>query len=613
MQYPKHLNDLDPSILLSDNYVVLDVETTNKQFGDATVPENRLVVTVFTDGKGSVHYTTRGEFEHGGLVAAIERADLLVAHNAKMELKWLSRMGADLSKIMPYCTMIGEHVLHGNVRVGKSLGVVTQRYGLGTKDPYVDKLMRKGVCPSEMPFSFIKGRCIKDVVQTEQVFLQQRKLLEEKGLLPVMYTRCLLTPVLADIELRGLALDPERVQEEYKRCHAELEKVKERLEQVAAGVNPKSPKQMGEFLYDTMGFAELSRRGKPLRTDKGGRLTDVATIQRLTAKTKAQAEYQELMQKFSVLDAEMSKALSKFKECVENGDLLYAQFNQAVTATHRLSSSGTAYKVQFQNLPRKFKPLFMARLREQGWVVGEIDGAQLEFRVAGYLGQDMQAYTDILNGEDVHSFTSKVLTEAGQKTDRQGAKEHTFKPLYGGESGTKAEQAYYAAFKAKYQGVAKAQEQWKSEVLRTKQLRVASGLIFHWPDTRVTGTGYITNSTSICNYPVQSLATAEIIPIAVVYMWHTIKLQGLQSFMVNTIHDSVISEIHPDEVQQMKDIGEDCFTTKVYHYLEKVYGIRFNVPLGTGFKAGEHWSEGKELKYQLEPPYPAPNNLNQAV
>jgi len=79
------------------------------------------------------------------------------------------------------------------------------------------------------------------------------------------------------------------------------------------------------------------------------------------------------------------------------------------------------------------------------------------------------------------------------------------------------------------------------------------------------------------------------------------KAAKLQSFMVNTIHDSVIMEVHPDEVNVIKDLGVDSFTHSVYNYLKSVYNIIFNVPLGIGSKFGTHWSEGKEEKLNVEP------------
>jgi DNA polymerase I-like protein with 3'-5' exonuclease and polymerase domains len=283
---------------------------------------------------------------------------------------------------------------------------------------------------------------------------------------------------------------------------------------------------------------------------------------------------------------------------------LFGQFNQAITATHRLSSSGTEFKVQFQNMAREFKPLFAAR--NPGWLVVEVDGAQIEFRVAAFLGQDYTAWKSIVEGEDVHTFTASTLTAAGQTTDRQSAKSHTFKPLYGGQSGTKAERAYYEAFRKKYPGIAAAQLAWQYSVLREQKLRLASGLVLYFPGTKISGHGYIENSTQICNYPVQSLATAEITLIAITYLWHWMHEAGMQGFMVNTVHDSVVCEIPPEEQELLLELSVKAFTEDVYKYLDTVYNIQFNVPLGLGFKAGEHWSEGKEIKVQVDPPYTPP-------
>lgn len=101
----------------------------------------------------------------------------------------------------------------------------------------------------------------------------------------------------------------------------------------------------------------------------------------------------------------------------------------------------------------------------------------------------------------------------------------------------------------------------------------------------------------------QGFATADIIPIALTYMWHAMNDAGLRSFIVNTIHDSVVMEIHPEEVDQVREIGVKCFTECVYTYLKLVYNIDFNVPLGTGFKAGKYWTEGTEIVESIAPPY----------
>lgn len=173
-------------------------------------------------------------------------------------------------------------------------------------------------------------------------------------------------------------------------------------------------------------------------------------------------------------------------------------------------------------------------------------------------------------------------------------------------SGTAEERAYYRFFQEKYNGIYKTQEQWSYIVLRDKMLTTEWGLKFYWPDTKLEvnakgGKGYIKNRTSIFNYPVQSFATAEIIPIALVYTWHYFKALGLKGFLVNTVHDSVIAEIPPEEEEIFREICEYCFTSLVFNFLNHVYAVRFTVPLGTETKVGTHWSKGKERKYDLDP------------
>jgi len=79
-------------------------------------------------------------------------------------------------------------------------------------------------------------------------------------------------------------------------------------------------------------------------------------------------------------------------------------------------------------------------------------------------------------------------------------------------------------------------------------------------------------------------------------------MQGFDSFIVNTVHDSAILELSPDEKETVYELAVKAFTVDVYEFLYKVYGIEFNVPLGTGFTSGECWTEGEEVVTQVEPP-----------
>ncbi len=615
---------IDPRIYESNNYVVLDWETTNLDKGFAGNPGNRIVLATWLYGKdhrkyndnvlgckrNGVNFKLGNEFEQGELVEAIRSADFIVAHFAKFELQWLVRAGVDISRILPWDTVLGEYVLAGNRRRAFDLDSVAKRRGFGQgKIDLVSSLIEGGVCPSEIPEQWLIEYGFQDTSLCHAIFLEQRKELAEAGLLPVMYTRCLTTPVLADIELNGLQLDPEIVKEEYERTLKEFSAATSDLDRITGGINLGSWKQVASFLYDKLGFEELSRNGKPDRNPGGGRKTDGETIERLVAKTPEQSHFAEVFGKFSKIEFRLDFLKKLLACCDEEGGLLYASINQAVTQTHRLASSGKKYKVQIQNIARDLKRLFKARF--PGWFIGEADGAQLEFRVAAHLGRDPVALADIRNPKfDAHYQTAEIILkkvrEQISKDERADIKPFTFKPLYGGMSGTPEQRAYYMWFQEHYNGIYKVQEGWSYLVLRDKMLTTEWGLKFYWPDTKLEvgpkgGKGYIKNRTSIFNYPVQSFATAEIIPIALVYTWHYFKALGLKGFLVNTVHDSVIAELPPEEEEIFRDICEYTFTSLVFNYLSRVYRVRFTVPLGTETKVGTHWSKGKERKYDLDP------------
>lgn len=228
-----------------------------------------------------------------------------------------------------------------------------------------------------------------------------------------------------------------------------------------------------------------------------------------------------------------------------------------------------------------------------GDIIGEADQAQLEFRVAAFLTQDPQAIEDIRNHVDVHSITQKFLEDAGQHQSRTDSKPVTFRPVYGGTGGSKAEREYCKFFKDKYNTMFREQMKWEAEVLRSPDhsLKTASGLKFFWPQVGIRNDGYATDHSSIFNYPVQSFATADILPIGLIYLWYEMKDRGLSSRLINTVHDSTVWEGPKEEEEIMRELCQRNLTSRVIWYLETVYSIKFNVPLEIEISAGSHWGE----------------------
>ena len=603
-ELPKWLNNLDPRIYESNNFRVIDFETSNINKGSALESGNRLICWVGYDGrKRKVHqgYYERSSDNYNDLLEYVAGVDFVVCHNAKFELQWLYRCGLSVGSTFVFDSLVGEYVLAGNRKMALSLEATAGRYGLDSKESIVSSMIKGGVCPSLIPEDRLLDYCKQDVLLTTAIFLEQRKRIIEAGLLPVMYTRCLTTVVLADIERKGMYVDREAVKEEFEQCVKDCKRVMGRLADITGGINPKSPKQVGEFLYDNLGFQEpTDYKGEVIRTPAGGRSTNEETILGLRPVNDKQKEFLECFKEFTPLKKRL-ETLTKLNECANADKILLARFNQCVTASHRLSSSGGKYKVQFQNIDRDLKRLFVPR--HEGWSVGDSDAPQLEFRVAAELGQDDVAKADIRENKDVHRYTASVLLKKPEskvtKAERTAAKSRTFAPLYGASSGTPDEKRYNKAFREKYKALNKTQIDWTFEVLKEKKLRIKSGLIFYWPDTEMFESGYIKNTTSIYNYGIQSYATADIIPITLVYLYY--RLLGLDTFIVNTVHDSIICEVAPGEEREWEDAVRDAYTSDVYKYLASIYNHEFSVPLGVSYNLGKYWGDGEEILFVLDP------------
>ena len=249
-----------------------------------------------------------------------------------------------------------------------------------------------------------------------------------------------------------------------------------------------------------------------------------------------------------------------------------------------------------QNMPRggtfPVKKVFISRW--EGGKVLEADFAQLEFRVAAYLSQDGVAIEEVTTGFDVHSYTSKVITDAGQPTTRQDAKAHTFAPLYGatGFGRTQAEAKYYEHFTQKYQGIKSWHTRLASEAMNTGMITTPSGRQFSFPDIRRLTNGNVTNFTQIKNYPVQSFATADIVPLVLMHMED--KFKTYKSCIVNSVHDSVVVDVHPEEINQVIYLIKEI-NNELKPLIESKFGIKLNVPLLLEAKIGDNWLDTKDV------------------
>ena len=298
------------------------------------------------------------------------------------------------------------------------------------------------------------------------------------------------------------------------------------------------------------------------------------------------------VRRLSAVDTYLSSFVEGIRNYTKEDGKLHVSLLQHRTSTGRFSGANP----NMQNMPRggtfPVKKVFVSRF--DGGKVMEADFAQLEFRAAAYLSQDEVAIEEVSTGFDVHAYTAKVITDAGQPTSRQDAKAHTFAPLYGatGFGRTKAEAAYYEHFNSKYKGVAAWHSRLAKEAIETQKITTPSGREFAFPDVVRKASGRVSHFTQIKNYPVQSFATADIVPIALLHIDDLLK--GMQSCIVNSVHDSIVIDVHPDEEDQVINVIEDT-NNKLLELIALRWGVEFNVPLLLEAKIGPNWLDVKDL------------------
>lgn len=327
--------------------------------------------------------------------------------------------------------------------------------------------------------------------------------------------------------------------------------------------------------------------------------TDKTTIAKLIAQAEAKGNLDAVqfltgIRRLNAINTYLDSFVTGIKTYTRPDGLLHAQFNQTTTRTGRLSSSNP----NFQNQPRggtfPVRRCVVSRFKD-GEVL-EADFSGLEFRVAGELSRDPQIIEDILGGKDVHKQTASIINQCSvddvDKGMRQGAKAYTFAPLYGGLGMSEPPhvQKYFKEYFNIYQGLKRWHQTLMDGVLKTGIVRIPSGREFRFPNAKRLRGGRITNATAVVNYPVQSFATADIVPLSCVRAMREFKKLQLKSKLMLTVHDSIVVDVFPGEkgavVKALKWAMSD-----VSEELEERFNYKPVLPLDIEMEAGVNWMD----------------------
>lgn len=325
--------------------------------------------------------------------------------------------------------------------------------------------------------------------------------------------------------------------------------------------------------------------GGNLITKKGNIHEILESPQNLTEKAR---EWLETYSRYSGTRVYLTNFIEGLQKNKHN-DIVHLDYTQCNTATGRLSSP-------FHNIPRgdtfPIKKVIVSRFKDGKIIAG--DFKQLEFRTAALLSQDPVAKDDIDSGVDVHSITAEKMTEYGEETNRQAAKNHTFKPLFGGLSGTPAQQKYYKWFLDKYINIREWQNGLVEEAVSTKQIKSLSGKIYYYPYARYNRYNNVISYTKICNYPIQGFSF-DIVMLAMLKIKNLLQKHNCKSKIILTVHDSVVIDTHPDEINLVLRILKTSILA-VPKLVERIYYVEdCNVELGFDVSIGENGFAQKEI------------------
>ncbi len=393
-----------------------------------------------------------------------------------------------------------------------------------------------------------------------------------------------LVDVLTHMEWRGIRIDAEFLGELSGQMGKKLKNLESDIYDLA-GVpfNINSPKQLGEILFEKLGLP----KGKKTKT---GWSTNVKVLTNLAENHEIAARILNY-RSVSKLKNTYTDALPKLLN--PKTGRLHTSFNQAVTATGRLSSSDP----NLQNIPirtaegRRIREAFIP---EEGWILLSADYSQVELRVLAQLADVTALKESFVAGEDIHKRTASeifnVFPEMVTDEMRRQAKTINFGVLYGMGSfslakdlGIKraAAQQFIDHYFERYPAVLKYFEEKKAEARERHYVTTILGRRCAIPEIN-SKNGAVRSyaERNAINYPIQGSA-ADIIKVAMVNIDRCLSTQQLQTRMLLQVHDELIFEVPENELEQVRELIKTEMET----------AVSFDLPLKVDIGTGRNWAE----------------------
>lgn len=391
-----------------------------------------------------------------------------------------------------------------------------------------------------------------------------------------------LVKVLAEMELAGVKLNKiifKGISEKITERIVNLEKGIYKLAGTEFNIN--SPKQLQEIL-----FVRMKLPTENIKKLKTGFSTGANELEKLRKESKIIEKIEEYREIFKL----KTTYLDTLPEMTDKHSRIHSSFNQAVTATGRLSSS----EPNLQNIPIRTELGELLRTAfeaEKGYSLVSADYSQIDLRVVAHVSGDKKMIETFMKGEDVHRATAAEVKKVplSQVTEkmRSEAKALNFGVIYGmsvfgfsESAGIDREEAkkFINSYMEKFSGIAKYMKDTKEFARQNLYVETEMGRRRNVPEIN-SPNFQVQNATErmAINLPIQGLA-ADIMKLAMIKVYEEFK-DDQDVKMVLQVHDEIILEVKEEKAREVAE--------KMKGIMENAYKLK--VPLVVDVKIGDNW------------------------
>ena len=397
-----------------------------------------------------------------------------------------------------------------------------------------------------------------------------------------------LIKVLASMELEGVSLNVAFYKELEIEFSKQIDEIETEVKKIAGDkVNLRSPKQVGELLFEKLQLPVI-------RKTKTGYSTDAEVLNELAAMKVSPIP--EMLLRYR----EVEKLLSTYVKALPlmvrpSTNKIHTHFQPSNAATGRLSSDNP----NLQNIPARTengRRLRKGFVPSKGRELLSADYSQVELRLLAHFSQDENMLKAFLNDLDIHKQTAAEVFEVPldkvTKDQRNGAKAINFGLMYGQTSfglslalhiSQGEAKKYITSYFKNFHSVKSYLDSLKEKAEETGYAETLFGRKRVLPDIKSSNRQIKAMAERVAiNSPIQGTA-ADIIKLAMINIQKALRDQNLKSKMILQVHDELIFDVVPEEMEKMKVI--------VREYMENA--VSLTVPLKVEMGTGQNWYDLK--------------------